>query len=65
MAEIYEDVKSPGVYNSGHLLENDFQSKTPWATPGNSQELQSNAKRRRSQKLDMARRKGNGRKRMM
>ena len=64
MAELYNDLMSTPVYNSGVLNENDSMSKTPWATKGNSQELQSNAPRRKQQKMDIRRRKANGRTRM-
>lgn len=64
MGNIYGDVKSTPVYNSGAMLEHDSMGKTPWGTGGNEQSMQENAKRRKTQKMSSTRRKGNSRKRI-
>ncbi len=64
MGEIYADMPSTSMYNDDTMLTKDSMTKTPWATPGNGQDLQSNAKRRKTQKMNITRRKGNSRDRI-
>lgn len=41
------DVASTPVYNSGNLVETNYLSRTPWATPGNPPDPgEENARRR-------------------